>query len=98
MMEHETAVAGGRFAVRVNACKGCERTESYRTLTTLSLPTGPRATLDQVTAARPTMDFDGRYGATPGPWTTAMFVEAVYRSLEPAKPAAADKATAAKGK
>ena len=48
-------------------------------------------TLDQVKAARPTMDFDGRYGATTGPWTTAMFVEAVYRSLEPA-------ATADKGK
>jgi hypothetical protein len=38
-------------------------------------------TLDQVKAARPTLDFDGRYGATSGPWTTAMFVEAVYRSL-----------------
>jgi hypothetical protein len=38
-------------------------------------------TLDQVKAARPTLDFDSRYGATTGPWTTAMFVEAVYRSL-----------------
>jgi hypothetical protein len=38
-------------------------------------------TLAQVTAARPTMDFDGRYGATTGTWTTDMFVEAVYRSL-----------------
>jgi glyoxylase-like metal-dependent hydrolase (beta-lactamase superfamily II) len=53
-------------------------------------------TLEQVRAARPTMDFDGRYGATSGPWTTAMFVEAVYRSLEPAKPSAP--ATAGKGK
>ena len=32
-------------------------------------------------AARPSLDFDGRYGATTGPWTTAMFIEAVYRSL-----------------
>jgi hypothetical protein len=39
-------------------------------------------TLAQVKAARPTMDFDGRYGATTGPWTTDMFVEAVYSSLE----------------
>ena len=39
-------------------------------------------TLDQVLAARPTMDFDGRYGSTSGPWTTAMFIEAVYRSLQ----------------
>ncbi len=38
-------------------------------------------TLDQVRAARPTLDFDGRYGATSGPWTTAMFVEAVYKTL-----------------
>jgi hypothetical protein len=43
-------------------------------------------TLDQVKAARPTLDFDGRYGSTTGSWTTAMFVEAVYRSLKaPAK-------------
>jgi len=39
-------------------------------------------TLEQVKAARPTMDFDVRYGASTGPWTTAMFVEAVYQSLE----------------
>ena len=38
-------------------------------------------TLAQVKAARPTLDFDGRYGATTGAWTTDMFVEAVYRSL-----------------
>lgn len=38
-------------------------------------------TLEQVIAARPTMDFDGRYGSETGPWTTDMFVEAVYRSL-----------------
>ena len=37
--------------------------------------------LAQVKTARPTLDFDGRYGATTGPWTTDMFVEAVYRSL-----------------
>jgi hypothetical protein len=38
-------------------------------------------TLAQVQTARPTLDFDGRYGSTTGPWTTAMFVEAVYRTL-----------------
>ena len=36
-------------------------------------------TLEQVKAARPTMDFDGRYGSTTGPWTTDMFIEAVYQ-------------------
>jgi hypothetical protein len=35
----------------------------------------------QVKAAHPTLDFDGRYGATTGPWTTDMFVDAVYRTL-----------------
>ena len=35
----------------------------------------------EVRAARPTADYDTRYGATSGPWTTDMFVEAVYRSL-----------------
>jgi cyclase len=39
------------------------------------------ATLAQATAARPTADYDARYGATTGAWTTDMFVEAVYRSL-----------------
>lgn len=38
-------------------------------------------TLDQVKAARPTLDYDGVYGADSGPWTTDMFVEAVYRDL-----------------
>jgi cyclase len=38
-------------------------------------------TLEQVKAAKPTMDYDPIYGANKGPWTTEMFVEAVYRSL-----------------
>jgi cyclase len=40
------------------------------------------ATLDQVKAARLTVDFDPRFGATSGPWTTAMFIEAVYTGLK----------------
>jgi cyclase len=38
-------------------------------------------TLAEVKAARPTLDYDGRYGAPMGPWTTDMFIEAVYREL-----------------
>ena len=38
-------------------------------------------TLEQVKAARPTRDYDPLYGATAGPWTTDMFVEAAYKSL-----------------
>ena len=40
------------------------------------------AGLQQVKDARLTADFDDRYGATSGPWTTDMFVEAVYTSLK----------------
>ena len=40
------------------------------------------ATLDQVKAARVTADYDTRYGANSGAWTTDMFVEAVYGSLK----------------
>ena len=39
-------------------------------------------TVEQVKAARPTRDYDPRYGATSGFWTTDMFVEAVYKSLK----------------
>jgi hypothetical protein len=39
------------------------------------------ATLEQVKAARVTADYDPRYGATTGPWTTDMFVDAVFRDL-----------------
>jgi len=38
-------------------------------------------TLDQIKAARPTLDYDPRYGSSTGVWTTDMFVEAVYKSL-----------------
>ena len=40
------------------------------------------ATLQQVKAARLTADYDPRFGATNGTWTTDMFVEAVYTSLK----------------
>ena len=40
------------------------------------------ATLAQVKAARVTADYDTQYGANTGPWTTEMFVTAVYDSLK----------------
>jgi glyoxylase-like metal-dependent hydrolase (beta-lactamase superfamily II) len=40
-------------------------------------------TLRQVQAAKPTQDYDGRYGATTGFWTTEQFVAAAYDSLKP---------------
>jgi cyclase len=49
------------------------------------------ATLDQVKAARVTADYDDRYGAANGSWTTDMFVEAVYKSLKTSPATAARK-------
>jgi cyclase len=39
------------------------------------------ATLAQIQTSRVTADYDTRYGANNGPWTTAMFVQAVYDTL-----------------
>jgi len=48
-------------------------------------------TLAQVKAAKPTLDYDFRYGATTGAWTTDTFIETVYSELSkaaaPARPA-----------
>ena len=38
-------------------------------------------TLAQVKAANPTLGYRGRYGSDTGPWTTDMFIEAVYNGL-----------------
>ena len=40
-----------------------------------------KQTLAQVKAARLVRDYEGRYGAAQGFWTTDAFVEAVYRTL-----------------
>jgi glyoxylase-like metal-dependent hydrolase (beta-lactamase superfamily II) len=42
---------------------------------------GRKMTLAQVQAAKPALDYEGRYGAETGAWTTAMFVEAIYKDL-----------------
>jgi glyoxylase-like metal-dependent hydrolase (beta-lactamase superfamily II) len=44
-----------------------------------------KMTLDQIKAAKPALDYEGRYGADTGPWTTAMFVEAIYKDLTKSK-------------
>jgi hypothetical protein len=38
-------------------------------------------TLQQIKAAGPTSDYDGRYGASSGFGTADAFIEAVYRTL-----------------
>jgi glyoxylase-like metal-dependent hydrolase (beta-lactamase superfamily II) len=39
-------------------------------------------TLEQVKGAGVSLDYDGVYGATSGPWTTDMFIETVYREIK----------------
>ncbi|MGA0805166.1 MAG: MBL fold metallo-hydrolase [Pseudohongiellaceae bacterium] len=41
-------------------------------------------TLEEVLAARPTQDYDARWGRDSGVWTTTRFVEAVYLNLKDA--------------
>ena len=40
-----------------------------------------KKTLADITAARPGLPYETRYGAKTGAWTTDMFIEAVYKSL-----------------
>jgi len=40
-----------------------------------------KMTLEQIKAARPALDYEGRYGSDTGAWTTAMFIEAIYKDL-----------------
>jgi glyoxylase-like metal-dependent hydrolase (beta-lactamase superfamily II) len=46
---------------------------------------GKGRSLDQIKAAKPTLDFDPRYGTSTGPWTTTMFIEQIYRDLSKKK-------------
>lgn len=43
-------------------------------------------TLEQIKAAKPSFDYDGRWGSTSGPWTTDMFISAVYDGVKPQGP------------
>jgi cyclase len=42
---------------------------------------GRGASLDDVKRAKPTLDYDARYGSDTGPWTTSAFIETIYREL-----------------
>jgi len=42
-------------------------------------------TLAEVQAFRPTADYDTRFGQNTGPWTTNLFVEAMYNDLKAAQ-------------
>jgi len=87
MMVAEFRSEGGTFVIPGHG-RVCDTADVayYRDMTTIirdrvqdMLKKG--MTLEQVKAAKPTEDWDGRFGSTKGPWTTDMFVEAVYKSL-----------------
>jgi len=42
-------------------------------------------TLEQVKAARPALDYDGRYATPSGPTSTAAFIESLYNDAVAAK-------------
>jgi cyclase len=46
---------------------------------------GRKVSLDEVKRARPTLDYDARYGSQSGAWTTDAFVEAIHRELSGAR-------------
>jgi cyclase len=46
-------------------------------------------TIDQVKAQKPTLDFEPRYGRDTGFWTTATFVETIYKEMAALNPPAA---------
>ena len=61
----------------------------YRDMLTIirdrvALLVGEGRTLEQVNAARVSLDYDGVYGTTSGPWTTEAFIAAAYRELSAA--------------
>ena len=58
----------------------------YRDMVTIirdrvSAMVGKGLTLEQVKASKPTADYEPRYGATNGAWTTDQFIAAAYESL-----------------
>jgi glyoxylase-like metal-dependent hydrolase (beta-lactamase superfamily II) len=66
----------------------CEQAElvEYRDMVTIVRNSVRRLvskglTLDQIKAANPTQGYRSRYGSDAGPWTTDMFVEAIYKGL-----------------
>ena len=52
-----------------------------------------KMTLDQIKAAKPSLDYDSRYGSDTGPWTTAMFIEAMYQEFSTSAPPAPARST-----
>ena len=92
MMVPQENEEGGTYVIPGHG-RVCDRTDfvNYRDMVTIVRDRivdliGKGKTLEQVKAARPTLDYDGIYGANIGPWTTDMFITAVYHDLSKPKP------------
>ena len=87
MLEPEEDEEGGTYVIPGHG-HVCDRNDvvDYRDMVTIirdrvQSMVNKGMSLDQVKAAKLTLDYDGLYGATTGPWTTDMFIEAIYREL-----------------
>ncbi len=87
MLEPEEDEEGGTYVIPGHG-HICDRNDvvDYRDMVTIirdrvQSMVNKGMNLDQVKAAKLTLDYDGLYGATTGPWTTDMFIEAIYREL-----------------
>jgi glyoxylase-like metal-dependent hydrolase (beta-lactamase superfamily II) len=91
LLEPEDNEEGGTYVIPAHG-RICDRNDivNYRDMATIirgriQALIKKGMTLDQVKAAKPTMDYDGLYGSTKGPWTTDNFIEAVYQQLSKGK-------------
>jgi glyoxylase-like metal-dependent hydrolase (beta-lactamase superfamily II) len=78
---------GGTYVIPGHG-RVCDRTEIVNYRDALTIIRGRIAyyvsrgmSLPQILAAKPTLDYDGIYGSDTGPWTTSMFIEAVYKDV-----------------
>lgn len=91
MMVPQENEEGGTYVIPGHG-RACDRTDfvNYRDMVTIVRDRiadliSKGKTLEQVKAAKPTLDYDGIYGADTGPWTTDMFITAVYNDLSKQK-------------
>jgi len=91
ILEPEDNEEGGTYVIPGHG-RICDRNDivNYRDMATIvrgrvQAMIKKGMTLEQVKAAKPTLDYDGLYGSTSGPWTTDMFVTAVYQELTKGK-------------
>jgi cyclase len=101
LLEPEDNEEGGTYVVPAHG-RICDRNDivNYRDMATIirgriQALIKKGMTIDQVKAAKPTLDYDGLYGSATGPWTTDMFIEAVYQQLSQGKAPQDQKAGAA---